>query len=85
MDPADMVRNSLEAGDTPDQIAHSLIQNHKLAPIPAIKALRAGANMTLGDAKEVVHRNLPLEQQAAAERIWDEIIEHGEGISDNDG
>ncbi len=74
MDTADIVRASLESGDTPDQVAQALIQDHKLAPIPAIKALRAGANITLGEAKELVHRNLPLEQQAAAERLWDEAI-----------
>jgi hypothetical protein len=85
MDPADIVRTSLEAGDTLDQIAHSLIQDQKLAPIPAIKAMRTGANLTTGEAKEVVHRNLPLEQQAAAERLWDELIDYAEQLSDDDG
>ena len=84
MDPADIVRTSLEAGDTLDQIAHFLIQDQKLAPIPAIKAMRTGANMTTGEAKEVVHRNLPLEQQAAAERLWDDLIDYAEQLPDDD-
>lgn len=85
MDPAHVVRTSLEAGDTLDQIAHSLVRDQKLAPIPAIKAMRTGANMTTGEAKEVVHRNLSLEQQAAAERLWDELIDYAEQQSDDDG
>ena len=85
MDPADVVRTSLEAGDTPDQIASALIQDHGLAPIPAIKALRTGANMTTGEAKEIVHRNLPLAQQAAAERLWDEMIEVVNGMPQAQG
>jgi hypothetical protein len=82
MDPTDIVRTSLGAGQTPDQVARSLIEEHQLAPIPAIKALRAGAGMTTGQAKEVVHRNLPLDQQAAAEKLWDDMIELVEGLSD---
>lgn len=74
-DPTDIVRASLAAGHTPDQIARSLIEDHELALIPAIKALRTGANMTTGQAKEVVHRNLPLDLQAAAEKLWDDMIE----------
>jgi hypothetical protein len=80
MDPTDIVRASIGAGHTPDQIARSLIEDHQLAPIPAIKALRAEANMTTGEAKEVVHRNLPLDQQAAAEKLWDDMIELVEGL-----
>lgn len=39
--------------------------------------------MTLGEAKEVIHRNLPVDQRAAAERLWDEIIEEAES-TDNE-
>ncbi|MGH9917831.1 MAG: hypothetical protein ACRD6W_03000 [Nitrososphaerales archaeon] len=74
MDAVSQVRASLAAGDTPDKVARSLVVDQRLSPIEAIKALRAGGNMHLGDAKAVVHRNLPPEQQAAAERLWDEAI-----------
>jgi hypothetical protein len=40
--------------------------------------------MTTGEAKEVVHRNLPLEQQAAAERLWDDLIDYAEQLPDDD-
>ena len=74
MDYAAFVHSELEAGNTLDQVARALIENHHLLPISAIKALRSGANVTLADAKEVVHRNLPADQQAVAERLWDEIF-----------
>jgi hypothetical protein len=44
-----------------------------LLPISAIKALRSGGEMTSAEAKELVRRNLPGEQWAAAERLWDMI------------
>ncbi len=84
MDAADIVRTSLEEGATPDQVAESLIRDHELEPIPAIRALRTGGNMKLGEAKQIVHRNLPLEQQEAAERLWNEMIA-AERISDPEG
>lgn len=74
VDYAAFVHSALEAGSNSDEVARALIEDHHLLPISAIKALRSGANMTLRDAKEVVHRNLPADQQAAAERIWDEIF-----------
>jgi hypothetical protein len=82
MDPTDIVRNSLAAGQSPDQIARSLIEDHRLPPIPAIKALRSGANMTVGEAKEVVHRHLPLDQQSAAEKLWDDMVELVENLDE---
>jgi hypothetical protein len=82
MDPTDIVTASLEAGNTPDQIARSLIEDHQLAPIPAVKALRAGAKMTTGEAKEVVHRNLPFDQQAGAQKLWDDMMELVEGLDE---
>ena len=68
-----MVRSSLEAGDTPDQVAQALIEDHHLLPISAIKALRSGSNMTSFEAKEVIKRHLSAEQWAAAESLWEMI------------
>jgi hypothetical protein len=42
MQPVDFVKSSMTAGTTLDQVAHSLIVDYELAPIPAIKALREG-------------------------------------------
>jgi hypothetical protein len=84
MDPSDIVRASLDDGNSLDEIAHALISDHHLAPVPAIKAMRTGGNMTLGEAKEVVHRNLPIEQQEAAERLWDELINNAELMANDD-
>ena len=84
MDFADLVRTSLDAGDTPEQVAHALIQDHHLLPISAIKALRAGANVTSREAKELIRQNLSAEQWAAAEPLW-AILEAGEAPSGGDG
>jgi hypothetical protein len=73
MDFAAVVRSSLEAGDTPDQIAKALIEDHHLLPISAIKALRSGGNMSSDEAKEVIKRNLSVDQWAAAEGLWEMI------------
>jgi hypothetical protein len=73
MDFADLVRSSLEAGDTPDQVARVLIEDHHLLPISAIKAMRSGGNMSSFEAKEVIKRNLPAAQWAAAEKLWEMI------------
>jgi hypothetical protein len=73
MDFAAVVRSSLEAGDTPDQIAKTLIEDHHLLPISAIKALRSGGNMSSDEAKEVIKRNLPVDQWAAAQGLWEMI------------
>jgi hypothetical protein len=81
VDAADRARAALAAGDTPDQVACALIQECR-GPIDTIKALRLAGDMPLGAAKEIVHRNLPPEQQAAAERLWDEaiaVLENEEG------
>jgi hypothetical protein len=37
--------------------------------------------MSLAAAKEIVHRNLPIEQQVAAERLWDQLIEQAERLA----
>jgi hypothetical protein len=77
MDYAALVRSRLEAGDTPDQVAHALIDDHHLLPISAIKALRSGGSMTSVEAKEVIKRNLSPAQWAVAEPLW-ELIAPGE-------
>jgi hypothetical protein len=70
MDFAAVVHSSLEAGDTPDQVAKALIEDHHLLPISAIKALRSGSDMSSDEAKEVIKRNLPVGQWAAVEGLW---------------
>lgn len=74
LDAVNQVRASLAAGDTADEVARTLVVDQQVSAIEAIKALRAGGNMSLGDAKEIVHRNLSPERQASAERLWDEAI-----------
>jgi hypothetical protein len=74
MDVAAFVSSSLAAGDTPDEVARALIEDHHVLPISAIKALRSGSNMTLLEAKDVILRNLPPEKWTAAEKLWDEIV-----------
>jgi hypothetical protein len=81
MQPVDFVESSLTAGTTLDQVAHSLIVDYERAPIPAIRALRDGGNMSLAAAEEIVHRNLPIEHRAAAERLWDQLIEQAERLA----
>lgn len=71
VDAVSRAQAALQAGDTPDQVACVLIEESS-GPMDAIKALRLAGNMPLGAAKEIVHRNLPPEQQATAERLWDE-------------
>jgi hypothetical protein len=83
VDFAAVVRSSLEAGDSPDQIAQTLIEVHHLLPISAIKALRSGGKMTSDEAKEVIKRNLPAKQWAAAEALW-EIVASNEADIHND-
>ncbi len=65
-----MVRSSLEAGDSPDRVARALIEEHRLLPISAIKALRTGSTLSAVEAKEVIKRNISPEQWAAAEPLW---------------
>jgi hypothetical protein len=84
MDYSAIVRSSLEAGDTPDQVARALIETHHLLPISAIKALRSGGNMTSVEARRLIKRNLSAEQWAAAEPLW-EIIAASETGADLDG
>jgi ribosomal protein L7/L12 len=57
-------------GASSDEVARSLIEAGA-HPIEAIKAVRAACGINLGSAKAIVHRNLPPDQQAAAELLWD--------------
>jgi hypothetical protein len=81
VDFAAVVRSSLEAGDTPDQVAQALIEVHRLLPISAIKALRSGGNMTSDEAKDVIKRNLPAEQWVSVEGLWAMIASNETGES----
>ena len=82
MDFAAVVRSSLEAGATPDQIAKTLIEDHHLLPISAIKALRSGGSMSSDEAKEVIKRNLSQDQWAAAEGLWEMIASAETSLED---
>ena len=73
MDFADVVRRSLEAGETPDHVAQALLDEHHLLPISAIKALRSGSSMTPAEVKDVIQRNLAPARWAAAEPLWEMI------------
>jgi hypothetical protein len=84
MDFAAVVRTSLESGNSPDQVAKALIEDHHLLPISAIKALRSGSNMSSVEAKEVIIRHLSAEGWAAAEGLW-ELLAPGGSTSDGDG
>jgi Domain of unknown function (DUF4304) len=75
LDAASQVRGALDAGDTHDQVARALVVDQQIGPIEAIKAHRNGGDMPLGRAKEIVHRTLPPDRQAAAERLWDDAVE----------
>jgi hypothetical protein len=83
MDFAAVVRSSLDAGDSPDQVARALIEDHHLLPISAIKALRSGSTLTTDEAQEVIKRHLSAEQWAAAESLW-KMIAPGETTAGGD-
>jgi hypothetical protein len=82
VDFAALVRLALEAGDTPDEVAKVLIEEHHLLPISAIKALRSGGNLGSEEAKEVIKRNLPADQWAAAEGLWAMIASAETSVDD---
>jgi hypothetical protein len=82
MDFAAVVRSSIQAGDTPDEVAQALIYDHHLLPVSAIKALRSGGDMTSDEAKEVIKRKLPVDQWAAAEGLWELIASAETHIED---
>jgi len=55
--------------EAPDETAVRCLRDG-LRPTEAIKVLRT-TGLTLGEAKEVVHRNLQRQVQASAELLWD--------------
>ena len=69
-----MARAMRAAGADVDQIAQALLRRTD-SPIAAIRAVREGAGLGLGEAKWVVHRNLDPKVRAAAEHLWDELID----------
>ena len=83
MDFSAVVRASLDAGATPDQVAQDLIEVHLVLPISAIKAMRSGGTMTSDEAKAVILRNLPEEQRTAAERLWEMFASGDTGVNDD--
>jgi hypothetical protein len=68
-----LVRAHVEAGSSVDDIARTLVEDLGLGAIPAIKALREGAGIGLGAAKDAVHPRLPEAVRQVAERLWDEV------------
>jgi hypothetical protein len=66
-----MAREMHEAGRSLDDIAQRLLGDG-LGPIPVYKALRAGTGADYVTAKTAMHRSLPADLQADAERLWDE-------------
>jgi ribosomal protein L7/L12 len=67
----DEARRLRRDGLSDDETARALIEAGA-SPTEAIKAVRAECEVSLGDAKALVHRNLSAEQQRTAERLWDE-------------
>jgi ribosomal protein L7/L12 len=65
-DLAELAHEMTAAGASPDDVARALLTRTTF-PIAAIKALRAGAGLSLADAKPVVHRNLDPAAREAAE------------------
>jgi len=59
------------AGRSLDAIAQRLLADG-LGPIDVYKALRAATGADYVTAKSAMHRNLPLQAQAAAEKLWDD-------------
>jgi ribosomal protein L7/L12 len=72
-DLVEVVRACLSDGGTLDQAAQAVLAATK-SPIEAIRALReVQPGLSLADAKPLVHRNLPLRVQRAAEQLWDDL------------
>lgn len=57
-------------GRSPEEVAAQLIAAGT-TPIRAIKAVREVFGLGLGEAKAVVHPNLPPSHRQAAEVLWD--------------
>lgn len=65
-----LVRDSIALGMPADRIAARL-RSEGVKPMDAIKALRSGAGVSLGEAKLLVDRTLPAEWQAMNDQLRD--------------
>jgi ribosomal protein L7/L12 len=74
-------RTLLAAGASPDDIARVLL-GRSTSKIAVIKALHVACGMSLDDAKWVMHRNLDPQEQAAAERLWGDLLQALEAIAE---
>jgi hypothetical protein len=70
-DDVKFVRTGVLRGAVLDDLARELVRDRHRSSIDAIKALRSGASLGLGEAKAVVHGNLSQKAQASAEQLWD--------------
>jgi len=68
-----LVRATIKAGSSVDDVARVLVHALDLEPIPAINGLRYGADIGLQAAKNAVFANLPELAHQSAERLWDEV------------
>lgn len=71
LDDIDLVRSMIGTGSSIDEVASALLEQKARSPIRAIKAMRYGAVLDLGEAKVVVDRNLSAGAHEAAEQLWD--------------
>ena len=69
-DPEQLVRDSVEAGMTLAAVA-ALLRSEDVGPIDAVKALKHGAGVPLGEGKVWVDNSLPPAWRAANERLRD--------------
>jgi len=67
-----IARRQASDGKREDDAARVLLEAGA-NPIEAIKALREVYSVDLAEAKQIVHRNLPANQQRSAEQLWDDI------------
>ena len=67
-----IARHQARDGKREDDAARVLLEAGA-NPIEAIKALREVYSVDLAAAKQIVHRNLPANQQRSAEQLWDDI------------
>ncbi|MFG2044979.1 hypothetical protein [Dactylosporangium sp. NPDC048998] len=66
-------RPMVAGGASPDQVARHLLLRGG-PPIAVIKAVADATGTELADAKWIVHRNLDPAVRAAAEDLWDDLL-----------
>jgi hypothetical protein len=71
LDDIDLVRSMIGTGSSIDEAASALLEHKARSPVRAIKAMRYGAALDLGEAKVVVDRNLSSRAHEAAGPLWD--------------